>query len=139
MATEKATATKWKVPLDLPTEWRMILRGRVETWRAGQLDDLMNTDLVKGAAREGYRARIAIYERLIEALRDGKMELPDDEAQAELKRAAEGFDDAEEWAEIKVEHDAMWAFVAATEWPKQSASSSDRERRHPAQAQLQDR
>jgi hypothetical protein len=110
MANEKPTDGARIVPLDLSIERRLILRNEIEVWRAGDREDLETPDKLGDPDRT--RRRVATYERLIEALTSGKIELPDEEARAALKAAADGFDEAEEWEETRAIHDAQRALLA---------------------------
>jgi len=110
MADEKPTDGTSIVPLDLSIERRLILRREIEVWRAGDREDLETPE--KLADPDLTRRRVATYERLIEALSRGKIELPDEEARAALQAAADGFDEAEEWEETRAIHDAQRALLA---------------------------
>jgi hypothetical protein len=103
------------VMLDLSIEHRMILRRRIESWRAGDKEDLETPE--KLSDPDATRRRVAAYERLIRALRLGRIALPDEEARLRITEAARGFDDAEEWEERRVDHDSLWSLVAAVEGP----------------------
>ncbi len=110
MADKKPTDGARIVPLDLSIERRLILRNEIEVWRAGDREDLAEKpDERRDPDR---RRRVAAYERLIEALTRGKIELPDDEARVALREAADGFDEAEEWEETRAIHDAQRALLA---------------------------
>jgi hypothetical protein len=110
MANDKPTDGARVVPLDLSIERRLILRNEIEVWRAGDREDLETPE--KLADPDRTRRRVATYERLIEALSRGKIELPDEEARAALQGAADGFDEAEEWEETRAIHDAQRALLA---------------------------
>jgi len=110
MANEKPTDGARIVPLDLSIERRLILRNEIEVWRAGDREDLETPDKLGDPDRT--RRRVATYERLIEALTSGKIELPDEEARAVRQEAADAFDEAEEWEETKAVHDAQRALLA---------------------------
>lgn len=110
MANEKPTDGARVVPLDLSIERRLILRNEIEVWRVGDREDLETPDKLSDPDRT--RRRVATYERLIEALTRGKIELPDEEARAALESAADGFDEAEEWEEVRAVHDAQRALLA---------------------------
>ncbi len=110
MADEKPTDGARVVPLDLSIERRLILRNEIEVWRAGDREDLETPE--KLADPDRTRRRVATYERLIEALSRGRIELPDEEARAALQGAADGFDEAEEWEETRAIHDAQRALLA---------------------------
>jgi hypothetical protein len=99
MANEKPTDETRVVPLDLSIERRLILRNEVESWLAGDREDLGTPDKLTDPERT--RRRIATYERLIAALSRGKIALPDKEAHAALQGAADGTDDAESWEATK--------------------------------------
>jgi hypothetical protein len=109
MANEKPTDDGRVVPLDLSIERRLILRHRIEIWRAGDREDLAESPDERWDPDR--LRRIAVYERLIEALTRGKIELPDEEARAVLQEAADGFDEAEEWEETRAVHDAQRALL----------------------------
>lgn len=110
MANEKPTDGVRVMPLDLSIERRLILRHQIEIWRAGDREDLAERpDEQRDPDR---RRRVAAYERLIEALTRGRVELPDDEARVALQEAADGFDEAEEWEETRAIHDAQRALLA---------------------------
>lgn len=109
MAVKKSETDQRVVQLDIPIEHRMILRNKIETWRDGDRGDLEKPATL--ARPEAARRRVATYARLIEALRVGRIALPDEEARARLTEAAEGFDQEQAWEEKKVEHDCLWSFL----------------------------
>jgi hypothetical protein len=113
MANQKPTDGTRVVPIDLSIERRLILRNEIEVWRDGDREDLQTPDKLSDPERT--RRRVASYERLIEALSRGKIELPDEEARCALQAAADGFDDAEEWEETRATHDAQRALLAVFE------------------------
>jgi hypothetical protein len=113
MANEKPTTGPRVVPFDLAIERRLILRHEIEIWRDGDREDLQTPDKLKDPERTW--RRVASYERLMEALKRGTIELPDDEARAALQQAADGFDDAEEWEETNAIHGAQRALLAVFE------------------------
>lgn len=110
MADEKPTSDTRAVPLDLSIERRLILRSEIETWRNGIQEDLEDPSKLKDPDRT--RRLGAAYQRLIEALRQGTIELPDEEACAAFRQAADGFDDAEKWEETRTIHDAQRTLLA---------------------------
>jgi hypothetical protein len=56
------------------------------------------------------------------ALTRGKIELPDEDARAALRQAADGFDHGEDWEETKAIHDAQRAFLSVFEGSEQGPS-----------------
>lgn len=113
MANQKPTDDARVVPLDLSIERRLLLRRDVEVWRDGIRDDLKDPSKLEDPDRT--RRLGATYERLIEALSRGRIELPDEEARAALQQAADGFDAAEEWEQTRTIHDAHRALLAVFE------------------------
>jgi hypothetical protein len=111
MADKNPTTDQRVVRLDMSIEHRMIVRNRIETWRDGELDDLKTHPGMEN--QDAARQRVATYGRLIEALRLGRITLPDDDARLRLTEAAISADEAEEWEESKVDHDSLWSLVSA--------------------------
>lgn len=120
MATQETTDAARVVPLDLSIERRLILRHEIEIWRSGAREDLETPDKLSDA--DWTRRQVHAYERLIEALTLGRIELPDEEARAALQAAAEGFDEAEAWEETRTIHDAQRALLAMFESGKGEAA-----------------
>ena len=115
MADTKPTTDQRVVRLGMPIEHRMILRNRIETWREGELGDLEAPEQIRDP--DAARRRAVVYERLIEALRTGRIALPDEEARSCLSEAATGFEESEEWEETKVDHDSLWSLLHAVGGP----------------------
>lgn len=114
MANDKPMDAKRVVPIDIPVEFRIILRNEVEIWRDGDRSDLEAHLRAEEKLRDPVRTRrrIATYERLIAALKRGEIELPDEEVREALHEAAAAFDAEADWVENKFIHDAQRAMLA---------------------------
>lgn len=111
MAIDKPKADACVVSLDgLSPEQRLILRHRIEVWRDGDREDLREPDRLRDPDR--VLRRVASYERLIDALNQRKIALPDEEAQSVLKSATDAFAEERESGENNVIHDAQLALLS---------------------------
>jgi hypothetical protein len=115
MADQNPTAGPRVVPVDLPDAQAEILRDGMLGWIAGIEDDL-------NWAPEGLRDPEATvreadaFRRLLRALEVHEIELPDEAARAALGRAANGYDEASEYARIAAVHDAHHGLLAILNW-----------------------
>lgn len=113
MANDKPTAVVRVVSLDLTPEQKVILRGEIAVWLCGYRDDLERPERLKDPDRT--RRVAAAFERLITAIEQGRLELPDEEARLALEQAADGFDEGTEFPETLVIHNAQRALLALLE------------------------
>jgi hypothetical protein len=107
------------VPINLPAEQTAILRSDLLGGAAGALEDLRRPERLAdpaALAREG-----AIFVRLLDALDQGEIGLPDEEARARIEALGENFDDTSGYPEITATHDAHRALLDVLGGP-----SSDR-------------
>jgi hypothetical protein len=110
MAIDKPKADACVVPLDgLSTEQRLILRHQIEVWRDRDREDLQEPDKLEEPDR--VLRRVASYERLIDALKERKIALPDEEARSVLKSATDAFAEERESGENNAIHDAQLALL----------------------------
>jgi hypothetical protein len=97
------------VPLDLAVEQAEILHDELLGWLAGIEEDLAT----EPPPDPGAVTREAdAFRRLLVALDDGKIELPDAEARSALARAAEGYDEASGYERAMAVHDAHHALLS---------------------------
>jgi hypothetical protein len=100
---------QYAVPLNLPIAQAAILRDDLCGGLAGLLEDLESPNRPpdpEAAVRE-----VAVYRRLLEALEEGRIALPDEEARAQIERMAEGFDRANDHSTVSAIHDAHHALL----------------------------
>lgn len=97
------------VPIDLPIWQVAILRDDLCGGLAGLLEDLEAPN--KPPDPEAAVREVAVFRRLLKALDDGSITLPDEEAQAQIERMAEGFDRANDHSTVSATHDAHHALL----------------------------
>lgn len=101
------------VALNLPAEQVALMRENLGDWLDGLRSDLATPEKLDDA---GSRRREAeAFERLLLALTTGQVFLPDREAEAFLRSAAEGYDRESEYAALVANHDAMHGLLAVLE------------------------
>lgn len=110
MATDNPTCGKRAVPLDLPAEQITTLRDSLTAWLGGVRSDLATPERLKDPDRT--RREAQTYERLLVGLTLGQLFVPDQEAEAALREAAEGFDKENGYTEVVAEHEAMHGLLA---------------------------
>jgi hypothetical protein len=97
------------VPFVLPDAQRKALRSYLNSALHGILGDLRTPHALRDpsdTAREGEVTR-----RMLEALDQGEITVPDEEARERIERIAHGFDEAEEYDVVSTLHDAHQALV----------------------------
>jgi hypothetical protein len=111
MADQNPTADPRVGPVDLPHALTKILRDELLGWIAGIEDDL---DWAPERLRdpEATVREADAFRRLLRALEVHEIKLPDEDAQAALGRAAQGYDEAIEYERILAPHDAHHALLA---------------------------
>jgi hypothetical protein len=110
MANENPTDDRRAVPLDLPPSQVTILRGLLADWLEDVRRDLTHPEGMKNpvAARQDADA----FERLLSAMADGQVFVPDEMARAAVEAAATAYDEASDFAEIIANHDALHGLLA---------------------------
>ncbi len=109
MADQNPTAGPRVVPVDLPPAQTEILRSELLGWLAGIEEDVEFDELPD----PGADAREAdAFRRLLTALDRGEVALPDDEAREAMSRAAEGYDEANDYERVVAVHAAHHALLS---------------------------
>jgi hypothetical protein len=109
MADQNPTVDPRVVPVDLPTWQVAILRDDLCGGLAGLLEDLEKPEKLpdpEAAVREA-----AVFRRLLTALDEGWIALPDEEARGRIERMADGFDEANDYAPTVATHDGHRALL----------------------------
>ncbi len=101
------------VALNLPAEHVAVLRDNLNDWLDGLRSDLVTPERLQDPERRQREAEA--YERLLLALTTRQLFLPDEEAEVFLRSAAEGYDEANDYAEVVANHDAMHGLLAVLE------------------------
>ena len=101
------------VALNLPVEHVAVLQDNLSDWLDGLRSDLATSERLQDPERRQKEAEA--YERLLLALTTRQLFLPDEEAQAFLRSAAKGYDEANDYAEVVANHDAMHGLLAVLE------------------------
>jgi hypothetical protein len=110
MADQNPTAGPRVVPVDLPPAQTEILREELLGWLAG-----IEEDLEAGLRPPDRAASIEegqAFGRLLAALDQHEIRLPDEEARSTLERAAAGYDLASDYERIVAVHDAHHALLS---------------------------
>jgi hypothetical protein len=124
----------WVSPVDLPAAHVGILKGIFTSCLQGLERDLRFGRRLRHpdqASRE-----CSVFERLLSWLNQGFALGPDEAAYAVLRRLAAAADDANGYAAVVAEHDALHGLMAgleATFWKKSNRSSSQRRTIFPGQ------
>jgi len=111
MADDNPTDDSRLVPLDLPEGQARILRRDLSGWIDSLEADLREPERL--ADPERARADLDAYRRLLDAVKEGGVRVPDAEAHRLLREAAEAHDEESGYAEVAAVHDAMHALLAA--------------------------
>ncbi|MBS1863290.1 MAG: hypothetical protein JSS68_16455 [Actinobacteria bacterium] len=94
-----------------------ILRDDLCGGLAGLLEDLEKPERLPDS--EAAVSEVAIFRRLLTALDEGRIALPDEEARLRIGRLAEGFDQASDYGPISATHDAHRALLTILGgWPR---------------------
>jgi hypothetical protein len=110
MADQNPTADPRVVPVDLPDHQIEILSDELLGWLAGIEEDLESADRLPDPG--AVISEADAFRRLLTALDDGEIEVPDPEARSVLGAAAEGYDEANAYTRIVAVHDAHHALLA---------------------------
>jgi hypothetical protein len=97
------------VPFFLPDAQREALRSYFNSALHGILGDLRTPRALRDpvdTAREG-----EVFRRMLGALDEEEITVPDEEAKKRIERVAEGFDEAEEYEAVSTLHDAHGALI----------------------------
>ena len=97
------------VRLGLATEQTVILRSDLFGGLTGALLDLRRPERLDDPAATAGEG--AVYARLLEALDQGEVALPDEEARAEVEKIAASFDKANAYSWVSTIHDAHHALL----------------------------
>jgi hypothetical protein len=97
------------VMTNLPPEHVAILRQRFFGGLHGALQDLQIPWALRDPVATAKDA--AIYLRLLEAIEEGRLELPDEEARIRMEDLARSWDETDDYELIASTHDAHWALV----------------------------
>lgn len=118
MAKQNPTGGEQAVSLDLPAPQLLAVSALLTDWLAGVREDLEQPERLKDPGRN--RREAGAYERLLIGLTVGQMFVPDEEARAFLKQAADAFDRDSEFTVLLAEHDAIHALLARLGPPAES-------------------
>lgn len=97
------------VALNLPPKHVTILRQHLLGGLDGALRDLQIPRALRDPVATAKDA--AIFLRLLEALEEGRLDLPDEEARIRMQDLARSWDEADDYELIASTHDAHWALV----------------------------
>jgi hypothetical protein len=109
MSCKNPTHGRRTVPVDLPVRHAAILHDELNGWIAGIEEDLAGPRALPD--REALTREAEAFGRLLAALDDGEIALPDEEARAALARAAEGYAQAADYGRSTAVHDAHHALL----------------------------
>jgi hypothetical protein len=111
MAAKNPMADPRVVPIALPAAQTTILRDELLGWLAGIEHDLARfPDRLRDP--EASVRDADSFRRLLVALDRGEIRLPDQEASSAMERAAEGYDEGNDYARICAVHDAHRALLS---------------------------
>lgn len=110
MADPNPMADPRVVPVDLPKNQIEILSDELLGWLAGIEEDLEDGDRLSDPGAVTREAEA--FRRLLTALDAHEIELPDPEARSALGSAAEGYDEAMQYARVIAVHDAHHSLLA---------------------------
>ena len=110
MAEKNPTDGRRAVLLDLPPSQITILRDTLAGWIGGVRGDLETPERMRNP--DPARQEAEAFERLLEGLERGEVLVPDAAALAALSAAANGYDEANDYAEIVANHDALHGLLA---------------------------
>lgn len=109
MSCKHPTHGRRTVPLRLPAAQMAILHDELDGWIAGIEEDLADPKGVPD--RDDALGEAEAFRRLLAALDDGEIVLPDEEAHAAMAKAAEGYDEAAGIEKALAVHDAHRALL----------------------------
>ncbi len=101
------------VALNLPAEHASFLREEMTGWLDALRDDLRAPERLEDPSRTEKEAEAV--ERLLVGLGVGQVSIPDLEAEALLRAAAESNDKENGYQEVVTAHDAMYGVLAVLE------------------------
>jgi hypothetical protein len=110
MATQHDTGGGEAVPLDLSDPQVKILQGTLTTCLEGVSGDLKTPDLVPDPNKA--RREAGAYTRLLTALDQGRIVVPDDAAREAVEAMVLSVEEDTDYAEIIAEHDALFGLLS---------------------------
>jgi hypothetical protein len=110
MATQHDTGGGEAVPLDLPDPQVKILRGTLTDCLEGVSGDLEAPEQMPNP--EKARREADAYERLLAALADGVIVLPDEAAREAVEVMVLAVEEDTDYQQIIAEHDALFGLLA---------------------------
>jgi hypothetical protein len=110
MADQNPTGEERAVPLDLPAEQKTILRGTLTSCLEGVSGDLKTPDRVPDPDKA--RREADAYTRLLAALDQGRMVVPDDAAREAVEAMVLSVEEDTDYQQIIAEHDALFGLLS---------------------------
>jgi hypothetical protein len=110
MADQNPTGDERAMPLDLPAEQKKILRATLMSCLEGVSGDLKTPDLVPDP--EKARREADAYQRLLVALDQSRIIVPDDAAREAVEAMVLSVEEDTDYAEIIAEHDALFGLLS---------------------------
>jgi hypothetical protein len=110
MATSHDTGGSEAVPLDLPDPQVKILRGTLTSCLEGVSGDLKTPDRLPDP--EKARREADAYERLLAALDEGRITVPDEAAREAVEVMVLAAEEDTNYQQILAEHDALFGLLA---------------------------
>jgi hypothetical protein len=109
MAGTNLMGERGVAPINLPVEQTAILRRELKGWIGGIEEDLAHPKALPD--RNAVLREVEAFRRLLAAVDDGEIALPDEEARAAMAKAAEGHDETVGYERITAAHDAHRALL----------------------------
>jgi hypothetical protein len=109
MPCDNPTGGRSFVALNLPAEHISSLRDKMTDWLDGLRRDLRAPEKLKDPSRAEEESQAV--ERLLVGLTVGQLFVPDPEAEALLRAAAESHDKESDYADVIATHDALHALL----------------------------
>jgi hypothetical protein len=109
MPCENPTGGGSLAALNLPAQHVLSLRDKMTDWLDGLRRDLKAPEKLEDPDRA--QGEVEALERLLVALTVGQLLVPDPEAEALLRAAAESHDKENGYAEVVAAHDALHALL----------------------------
>jgi len=110
MATQHDTGGGEAVPLDLPASQVKILRGTLTDCLEGVSGDLKTPEQMPNPAKA--RREADAYERLLAALAEGVIVVPDEAAREAVEVMVLAVEEDTDYQQIIAEHDALFGLLA---------------------------
>lgn len=105
MSCSQPTGDRAAVPLELPDSQAKILRDTLAIFLDGVRGDLRDPDSIPNPKRAQREADA--YERLLAALDQGSITLPDQEAREAIAEAVRAFEKDEDYLRLVAEYEAL--------------------------------